>query len=394
MKRPKTLSAMFVSRVNEPGRYGDGRGSFGLSLLVKRMTNGRLSKSWAQRLIINGKPTNIGLGAFPIVTLAEARAKALENRRSLELGIDPRTGGVPTFSEAAEIVIRLHAPTWRDGAKSAGQWRASLRDYAFPVFGNKLVSEITAQDILAALKPNWNDKRETMRRVRQRIGAVTKWAVAQGYRADDPVPAVTAALPKNGIHRKSHTALEWQDVPAALAKIRESDAFPTTKLALEFIVLTACRSGEVRLAEWTEIDLDAATWTIPAERMKAGKEHRVPLSPAALATLEKAKAFADNRAGLVFPGATGRPMSDSTVSKLLRENEIGCVPHGFRSSFRSWCSATGKDRELAEMALAHTVRGVEGAYQRSDILERRRVLMAEWATRCTRNDSRTLPATA
>ncbi len=379
MKRPKTLSAMFVTRVKEPGRYGDGRGSFGLSLLVKTMTNGRVSKSWAQRLIINGKPTNIGLGAFPIVTLAEARKKALENRRSLELGIDPRTGGVPTFSEAAEIVIKLHEPTWRDGAKSAGQWRASLRDYADPVFGNKLVSEVTAQDILAALKPNWNSKRETMRRVRQRVGAVMKWAVAQGYRADDPVPAVTAALPRNGVTRKSHTALEWQDVPAALAKIRESDAYPTTKLAMEFISLTACRSGECRLAEWTEIDLDAATWNIPAARMKAGREHRIPLSAAAMDVLEQAKPFADNRAGLVFPGATGRPMSDSTLSKLLRENSVGAVPHGFRSSFRSWCSDMGKDRELAEMALAHTVRGVEGAYQRSDVLERRRVLMAEWA---------------
>ena len=374
--RPAKLSAALVAKVKEPGRYGDGRGGYGLSLLVKPRANGGLRKVWCQRLRINGKLVDLGLGAYPIVTLAEARAAALANRRATFKGIDPRATGIPTFEEAAERVIRLHEPNWRNGAKSADQWRASLRDYALPRIGKMPLDKIMPQDVLACLTPIWNDKRETARRVRQRIQAVMRWAVAQNYRADDPVAAISAALPKNGGKKQHFTALPWQAVGDALNTIAASDAYPTTALAMRFVALTAARSGEARLARWTEIDGD--TWTIPGERMKAGREHRVPLSEAALAVLEEAKEYADST-GLIFPSAAGKAMSDSTLSKLCRETGIGCVPHGFRSSFRQWAADTGKSRELAEMALAHTVRGVEGAYQRSDILERRRELMDAWA---------------
>ena len=194
VKRPKTLSATFAKTVNRPGRYGDGRGSHGLSLLVKPMSNGRLSKSWSQRLLINGKPFMIGLGAYPVVTLAEARDAALENQRTLARGKDPR-GGAPTFGEAVETVIGIHAEGWKDGGKSVKQWRASLRDYAMPSLGQKRVSDITTADVMAVLLPSWQAKPETMRRVRQRIGAVMKWSIAKGYREDNPAgEALTAAV--------------------------------------------------------------------------------------------------------------------------------------------------------------------------------------------------------
>ncbi len=378
MKRPKTLTALFVQKVSQPGRYGDGRGSHGLSLNVKAMANGRTSKSWVQRIRINGRLTNIGLGPYPIVTLKEARQLCIANKRTAIAGLDPRTGGIPTFEDAAETVIALHQPNWRDGAKSAAQWRASLRDYAFPTIGRKLVSDITAQDILAVLTPNWNDKRETMRRVKQRIGAIMKWAVAEGHRDSDPVPAVTAALPKNGVHKVNHTALPWKAVSEAIEQANASGAHWATKAAFTFLAHTACRSGEVRGATWQEIDTEARIWTIPASRMKAGKEHRVPLSDAAMSILDEASEHRDT-SDLVFPSVTGRQMSDATMSKLLRENGIKAVPHGFRSSFRDWCGETGKDRELAEQALAHQVKGVEGAYARSDLLDRRRDLMNAWS---------------
>ena len=380
MDRPRTLSAAFVKTVRTPGRFGDGRGGHGLSLLVKSTTTGRLSKSWSQRLRVDGQPVNMGLGSFPVVSLAEARAAALSNRRAVAKGLDPRNlaAGVPTFSEAAGKVIDLNAPNWRN-PKSAAQWRASLRDYAGSLSGRK-VDTITSGDVLAVLMPIWNDKRETARRVRQRISAIMKWAIASGFRPDNPAgDAIAAALPKNGGARKHQAALPHADVGAALAKIRECGAWSTTKLALEFATLTAARSGEVRGARWEEIDLDAATWIVPGDRMKTGREHRVPLSKRALEVLGEVRAYRD-RSGLIFPSATGRPLSDNTLSKMLRENGIGCVVHGMRSSFRDWAGDTGQAREVAEAALAHTVRNaVEAAYARSDLFERRRTMMEDWA---------------
>ena len=199
---------------------------------------------------------------------------------------------MPTFAEAFETVIGIHGEGWKDAGKSEKQWRASLRDYAMPRLGRRRVDQITTADVMAVLIPHWHTKTETMRRVRQRIGAVMKWAVAQGYRGDNPAgDAISAALPKNGSVRRHQRALPFGEVGAALAKVRTSGAHGLTALAFEFLVLTACRSGEVRLATWDEVDFESATWTVPANRMKAKRDHRVPLSGRALQILEEARAF-------------------------------------------------------------------------------------------------------
>ena len=382
MQRPRTLSAAFVKTVKDPGRYGDGRGGHGLSLLVKPSSTGRLAKSWSQRLRINGEPFNIGLGSFPIVTLKEARDKALENRRAVEQGKDPRvrTSSIPTFADAAEIVIGIHATGWKTGRNEAN-WHRNLSQYAYPTLGAKLVSEITSQDVMGLLVPIWTEKRETARKLRQRIGAVMKWAVAQGYRADNPAgDTIGAALPKNGHVIQHQRALPHEEVAGALDTIRETGAWVGTKLAFEFLCLTATRSGEARLATWSEFDLETQVWTIPASRMKRQREHRVPLSNQAMEVLRRARSLNDVD-GLVFPSVTGRALTDSTISKLLRWNNIGCVPHGMRSSFRVWAAeCSNAPREIAEMCLAH-VEGsaVELAYRRTDYFQARHQLMQQWA---------------
>ena len=392
MKRPARLSRSFVERVAQAGRFGDGRGGHGLSLLVRTRVGGGWAKSWAQRLLINGKPVNLGLGSYPLVDLEEAREAALRNRRMVVHGGDPRRqeSKVPTFAEAAEKVIAIHAESWRDGGKSEKQWRSSLRDYAHPIIGNKRIDRISTADVLNVLTPIWTTKRETARRVRQRIGAVMKWAVAAGLRDDDPAgSAIGEALPKNGVHKKHQQALPHAEVGAALDAIRGSNAWPQTVYALEFLVLTAARSGEIRGAKWQEVDLESKTWTVPGERMKTGREHRVPLSTGALAVLDKARELMDG-SGLVFPSVRGGQLSDNTLSKLVREQGVKCVPHGFRSSFRDWAAESGYAREVAEAALAHTVRNqVEAAYFRSDLYSARVRMMQAWSdygnllTNCT-----------
>lgn len=383
MRRPPRLSASFVKTVNVPGRYGDGRGGHGLSLLVKPMRAGGFSKSWSQRVLINGRPTNIGLGGYPVVTLADARRAVIANRRAIARGLDPRAGGVPTFEEAAEKVIAMHEPTWKNGARSAAIWRSSLRDYAMPHLGRKTVDTITTTDVMAVLVPIWSTKRETARRVRQRIGAVMKWSVAHRYRQDNPAgDAIAEALPRDSTAAKvHHRALPHAEVGVAVETIRASGAYRSTVLAFEFLVLTASRSGEVRGARWEEVDFDAATWTVPASRMKIARPHRVPLSTRAVEILREAQDLS-NDTDLVFPSPTGRMLSDSTISKLVRENRIKCVPHGMRSSFRDWAAECSEaPREVCELALAHVNSDrVEAAYRRSDLFERRRELMEEWAT--------------
>ncbi|MYK69062.1 MAG: tyrosine-type recombinase/integrase [Gammaproteobacteria bacterium] len=382
MKRPKQLSATFVKTVRRPGRYGDGRGGHGLSLLVKPTKTDRLSKTWAQRLRVNGRPVNMGLGSYPVITLAEARKTALENRRVVAQGGDPRGGGIPTFEDASERVIGVFRASWRPGGGSEKQWRSSMRRYVFPRIGRKRVDRINTADVMGVLLADdfWNQKRETARRVRQRIGQVMKWAVAQGYREDNPAgDAIGAALPKNGGRRKHFRALPHAEVAGALAKMRNSRAWTGTKLAIQFMVYTASRPGETRLATWDEIDLETATWTIPGKRMKGGREHRVPLSPQALRVLTEALDIRD-ATGLIFPSVTGRAMVNVTMTKLLRELGIAAVSHGFRSSFRVWCGDTGVAREVAEAALAHVVRDqVERAYARGTLFERRRRVMEDWA---------------
>ena len=377
--RPATLSAAFVRTVTEPGRYGDGRGGHGLSLLVKRMQNGRTSRSWSQRIIIGGKVRNIGLGSYPRLGLADARARALANAKEVELGRDPRGGGIPTFEKASEEVLAVYAPNWRGGERSVMQWRSSLKTYAFPSLGQRRLNEIQVQHVLEALLPIWHEKPETARKVRQRVSTVMRWAVAQGHRQDDPAgPAINAALPRAGNDKKHYRALPYRDVAAALATVDASQAWQATKLCFRFLVLTAVRSGEARGARWDEIDLDKRSWHVPAARTKTNAEHRVPLSDAAVAVLEAARA-AYGGEGLVFPAPRGRAISDATLLKLLRTNGVDSTVHGMRSSFRDWCAETGQPRELAEQALAHVVAGIEGAYFRSDLYKRRVKLMQEWA---------------
>ena len=341
---------------------------------------GRLSKTWSQRLRVHGRPVNVRIGACPVVTLAEARRVALANRRTVARGRDPRSGGVPTFAEAVETVIAIHGAAWRPGSKSEAQWRASLRDYAMPRLGRERIDEITTSDVMAVLLPIWTTKAETARRVRQRIGTVMKWAVAKGYRPDNPAGgAIGAALPKSSGTRRHFRALPHSEVGTALDTVLASSAWALSKLAFEFLVLTAARSGEVRGARWEEIDFESATWTVPAERMKAARKHRVPMSSQALEVLHRAQELADGT-GLVFPSPTGRVLSPSTLSKLLRELGIRAVPHGFRTSFRIWCGDTGVAREVAEAALAHVIRDkVEAAYARGTLFARRREVMEAWS---------------
>ena len=376
--KAKQFTVAFVRSVAEPGRYHDGNGLF---LNVKPSG----SKQWVQRIVIHGKRRDLGLGGFPLVTLADARKAAFQNRQLARAGGDPaalrKRRAVPSFAAAAETVIAMHSETWRDGGKTAGQWRASLRDYAMPKLGAKPVDRITSMDVMTVLLPIWNTKRETARRVRQRIGAVCKWAIAEGHRIDNPAgDAIAAALPRNGNHRQHFKALPYSAVGDAVNRIRASAAYPTTKLAFEFLVLTAARSGEVRSAQWDEIDLDAATWTVPGERMKADRPHVVPLSGRALDVLREAREHSDG-GGLIFPSLRGKVMSDMTISKLVKGRGIEAVPHGFRSSFRQWAAeCTNVPREVCEEALAHVnPNKVEAAYQRSDLLGKRRELMESWS---------------
>ncbi|MYB50654.1 MAG: tyrosine-type recombinase/integrase [Acidobacteriia bacterium] len=372
------LSAAFVRTIAKPGKYGDQHG-----LILRVMPSG--SKQWVWRGMIRGKRTDLGLGGWPYVSLAEARQAAFDNRKLARAGGDPlalkRRPDIPTFAEAVERVVAIHEPNWKDGARSAEIWRSSLGRYAIPRLGRKRVADIDTADVMAVLLPIWAGKRETARRVRQRIGAVMKWAVAQGYRFDNPAgDAIAAALPKNGVSKKHMQALPHGEVAGAIAKFRGSRAWRGTKLALEFLVLTAARSGEVRGAEWSEVDLRAQTWTVPGERMKMGKPHRVPLSARALDVLLESREVA-GESGLVFPSVTGRALSDSTLSKLCRESGVGCVPHGFRSSFRNWAAeCSSAPREVCELALAHVnADRVEAAYMRTDLFEKRRELMQAWA---------------
>ena len=382
-ERPYRLSARSVETVQEPGCYGDGRGSGGLSLRVKRIARGQLSKSWGQRISVDGRPRNLGLGTWPHVSLAEARQKCALNLLARQRGelVTGRRRTVPAFEEAVEKVIAVHRVGWKDGGRQEKLWRASLRDYAMPRLGGRPVDRIHTSDVMAVLLPIWNEKRVTARRVRQRIGAVMRWAVAQGYREDNPAGEVIgAALPKNGFRPQHHRALPYAEVGDAIEQVRGSGAYPATVLAFEFLVLTACRSGEVRGALWKEMDLEGREWRIPGERMKTGRAHRVPLSEGALAVLQEAQALADG-SGVVFPSFRGRPLNEVAISKLVRELGIGAVPHGFRSSFRDRAAeCSDAPREVCELALAQVnTNSIEAAYRRTDLFERRRALMEPWA---------------
>ncbi|MYC91376.1 MAG: tyrosine-type recombinase/integrase [Gemmatimonadetes bacterium] len=374
-KHGRKLTAAFVRSVREPGLYWD---EHGLVLRVKPSGY----KQWIQRLFIHGKRRELGLGPLRLVTLAEARDAALANRKVARAGGDPRTkrrSSVPTFEQAAAKVFAMHRANWTD--RHAGQWMATLRTYAYPGIGGKRVDRIRSADVMGVLMPIWNDKYQTAKRVRQRISTVMRWAIAQGYRVDNPAgDAIGAALPKPPRVQKHYKALPYRKVAAAIEAVVGSEARLSVKLGIEFLVLTACRSGEVRGARWAEIDIEGGEWAIPAERMKSRREHRVPLSGRAREILAEAKAHAP-RSELVFPSARGLVLPSFEFTGLLKALGVGAVPHGFRSSFRDWAAErTDAPRAVMEAALAHAVRNrVEAAYARSDLFERRRVLMEQWA---------------
>ena len=385
------LTEQRIEDLAKPGIYGDG------GTLFLRVRDGG-SRHWVQIVRVNGKRLERGLGGWPVVLLDEARAVAIENRRKIRRGEDPwadrhrakvtlaaakaeaKERAAPTFEQALDAVIAIQRPSWRS-PKSEKQWRSSLTAYAGPLLRMR-VSKIEAGHVLPLLEPIWTTKRETATRVKQRISAVLQWAVAQGHRSDNPVGALAAVLPRKRPAKVHRQALPHAQVAAAVESVRNSNAHLATKLAFELLVLTAARSREVREAQWPEVDLDAQLWTIPADRMKAARPHVVPLSPPALCVLARA-ADEYGRAGLIFPSLTGRALSDNTLSKLLRDRSIEAVPHGFRSSFRDWCAEQDCPRDIAEAALAHTVRdAVEAAYHRTKYLEQRRAWMNRWAAYC------------
>ena len=364
--------------INRPGRYGDGRGGHGLSLLVKATANGRWSKTWAQRLRIGGRGVSLGLGSYPAVSLALARERALANRQAVEEGRDPRRRHAVTFGDAMEAVIDLHRPNWKPTSNTEQQWQSLLANHIAATIGPTPVADVAAADVVAVLDRVW-DRPELARRTARRISTTMKWAMGRGLRETDPTAAAVAAMPKHRHRPNHHRALHHSDLAEALEKVRASGAATATKLALELVVLTATRPGEVRHAHWDEFDLDAAVWTIPATRYKTGTEFRVPLSGRAVELLTEARSLTGG-AGLVFTSpTTGRPLSQNTFVKLLRDLDIATTAHGLRATFRSWCSDQSIPRDLAEMALGHAVKGVEGAYARSDMIHRRRPLMQQWA---------------
>ena len=366
--RGKPLTAAFIKAVSRPGRYGDGHGGHGLSLLVKPMvSSGRISKTWSQRLRIDGQQRTFGLGGYPTVTLAEARKRVLANRRMVAEGGDPRVNRAPTFEKATDRVIAIHRAKWTPRSKTEKQWRNLFAAHVLPRIGNKRVDQVSAADVLAILSPMWHTKVETARKTERYIAAVMKWCVAQEFRNDNPADdRIRDALGKHTPQTQHMKALPHAEVAGALRIIETSAAHWSTIAALKFLTLTATRSGEVRLAIWNEINFATATWTIPGERTKTRREHRVPLSTAALAVLAEAAGRTGGRWADLHHRLTGRAMSvHATISQAIqRKPDVGCVPHGMRSSFRDWCGETGVPREVAEQALSHVVKGVEGAYAR------------------------------
>ncbi len=377
------LTALGIKALREPGRYQDGDG-----LMLEVGDSG--TKRWTLRLQVSGKRRDFGLGSFRDVPLAQARENAAALRKQVLAGIDPvaekkrQREPVPTFAAAARRVHDEHKLGWKNG-KHQAQWIATLENYAFPALGDLTIDQIEGPAVRDVLATIWLDKPETARRVRQRIGTVLDWAYAKGFRATEaPMRSLGKGLPRQPRKgERHHAALPYTQVPAFFAELRRRESMG--RLALEAALLTAARSGEVRGATWHEVNMEARTWTVPAERMKTGKPHVVPLSEPALDLFRRAQPFAQAESDLVFPGMrSGKPLSDMTLLKVLRDMDARVTVHGFRSSFRDWVAeTTDTPGEVAEAALAHTVpSAVERAYKRTDFLAKRRTLMDAWGAYC------------
>ncbi len=392
-RKASELGALAVSRLREPGMHAVG----GVSGLYLQVTASG-ARSWILRATIGGRRRDMGLGGFPDVTLAVAREKAREARAKIEQGTDPilereralsilraEQAKSMTFEAACLALIDTKSDEWRN-AKHRAQWSASLETYAFPIIGKLQVGDVGQPQVLNVLQPIWKDKTETANRLRGRIEQVLDWARVRGFREGEnparwrghldkllPAPTKIARV----VH---HRALPIDAMPSFMSDLHHRKGI--SPRALEFLVLTAARSGEVRGATWSEIDMDAAVWTVPAGRMKAHKEHRVPLSPQALALLASLPRIEGNE--LVFPAPRGGVLSDMTLTAVMRRMELDAVPHGMRSTFRDWAAErTNYPREVAEMALAHTIgNAVEAAYRRGDLFTKRAEMMAAWAVFC------------
>jgi len=391
------LTALRAQKVTEPGKYPDGNG------LILQVTKGRANavrKSWLVRFSIAGKQREMGLGTFPELGLADARAAALDVRAKALKGIDPirereavqaalraEAAKAMTFSKCAELYIASHERGWAN-PKHRQQWRNTLSTYAYPVIGAMNVADVGVSEVMQILEPIWYTKTETASRLRGRIESILSWAIVRGHRPP-PNPAVwrghlDSLLPKpSRVHTIiNHPALDWREVPGFMAKLARRPG--TSARALEFTILTAARSGEVRKARWEEIDWRERLWVVPAERMKMRREHRVPLSAPALSMLQQ-------RRNLLAPGPQDllffhsdpqKPYSDAVYRALFqRMNRVGLTTHGFRSSFRDWAGeSTNHARETAELALAHRIgNDAERRYRRGDALQKRRKLMDDWA---------------
>jgi integrase len=375
----RALTAVQVRQIKIPGRHADGNG---LYLLVEPSG----AKRWVLRTMVHGRRRDIGVGSARLVSLAEAREKASLYRKTARAGGDPvaehRKANVlvPTFEEAARLVHAHHSGAWRN-RKHAAQWLNTLVQYVFPVIGDRRVDQVESGDVLKTLSPIWLSKPETARRVRQRVRAVFDWAKAAGHRAgDNPVDGIARALPRHSDRARHFAAMPYAEVPKFLCALRESGMDETTKLAFEFLILTAARTGEVLGARRDEIDSGGAIWTIPAARTKTRREHRVPLPRRAIEIVRRARELSAG-SDFLFPGrSVHKPLSNMVFLKALGRMKLDVTAHGFRSAFRDWAAErTSFPNEVAEMALAHTIRNkAEAAYRRGDLLEKRRALMDTW----------------
>jgi integrase len=385
-KIAKPLGALEVSKLSKTGRHPVGTVS-GLKLFIK----GTGAKAWIFRKVIGTKRVDIGLGSYPEVTLAMAHKKARDMLDSIREGVDPvaerraKLAAIEwTFQRCAETYIETHRPSWKN-VKHGQQWENTLATYVYPHFGDKHVKDVDTADITTAIRPQWSTKNETMVRVRNRIELVLSWAAAQGYRPKGFNPAtwrghLDQVLPKPSKvnNRKSFEAVPIDDMHSFMGTLRAVAGLSAR--CLEFAILTACRSGEARGALWQEIDTAAAVWKIPASRMKAGRPHRVPLSDATVKLLDTLPKFEGT--DLVFPGRdTEKPLSDMSLTAVMRRLKLTAVPHGFRSTFTDWVAErTGYPSDVREMALAHAIGNeTEAAYRRGDLFDKRRNLMTDWA---------------
>lgn len=390
MRRATELSPLAVSRLKGPGLHAVG-GVAGLALQIA--PNG--SRSWILRATIGAKRRDMGMGAFPEVTLAMAREKARHARAKIDQGIDPildrrlaqdalraEQAKAMTFGQAMSKLIDAKSDEWKN-PKHRAQWTSTLETYASPVIGNLLVSSVSQAHVLTILQPIWKEKTETASRLRGRIEQVLDWAKVRGYR-DGENPArwrghldKLLAKPTKIAKVTHHRALPIDAMPPFMGMLRQMAG--TSARALEFLILTATRSGEVRGATWAEVDLENAVWVIPGARMKAGKEHRVPLSDCALSILQSQ--CPGEAHGIVFAAPRSGMLSDMSLTAVMRRMEAPAVPHGMRSTFRDWAAErTDFPREVAEMALAHAISdAVEAAYRRGDLFAKRAQMMSAWS---------------